>query len=103
MTRATTGPVEPADNHGLTDAQERLAAGRYQELESSPLGSLALIRRMLLPPEHPSRLVISPIINDRQIGTSSVDVRLGTEWEAMRPYRFGAMDPGEDLSQLLSC
>lgn len=96
MTRATTGPVEPAESQGLREAQERLAAGPDQALESSPLGSLALIRRMLLPPDHPSRLVISPIVNDRQIGTSSIDVRLGTEWEAMRPYRFGAMDPGED-------
>jgi dCTP deaminase len=64
--------------------------------ESAPLGSLALIRRLLLPVGHSQRLVISPLVDARQIGTSTIDLRLGTEWEALRPYRFGALDPGED-------
>ncbi|MDE0804069.1 MAG: dCTP deaminase [Acidimicrobiales bacterium] len=51
---------------------------------------------MLLPLENRHRLVISPLVDARQIGTTSIDLRLGTEWEAMRAYRFGSLDPGED-------
>lgn len=87
---------EPTQEDLLGAARESLDSLPDGAMESSPLGSLALIRRMTLPADHPSRLVISPIVNARQIGTSSIDVRLGTEWEAMRPYRFGSLDPGED-------
>lgn len=87
---------DPASPPDPAEIDARLAQMSGDRLESSPLGSLALIRRLILPPEDPSRLVISPIIDSRQIGTSSIDLRLGTEWEAMRPYRFGALDPGED-------
>lgn len=42
------------------------------------------------------RLVVTPIVDRFQIGTTTVDLRLGTEWEAMRSYRFGAVDPGAE-------
>lgn len=72
---------------------EALAPGHP---ESSPLGSLAIVRRLLLPFGHQQRLVINPLVADRQLGTTTIDLRLGTEWEAMRSYRFGSLDPGED-------
>ena len=64
--------------------------------EGSPLGNLNILRRMALPVEDDQRLVISPVVDRRQIGTTTVDLRLGTEWEAMRTYRFDAVDPGAE-------
>lgn len=72
--------------------------------ESSPLGSLDLLRRLTAAIDDPSRLVITPIVDAEQLGTTTVDLRLGTEWEAMRTYRFGAVDPGaesEETNELL--
>jgi dCTP deaminase len=77
-------------------ARESLRTAIEDRVESSPLGSLALIRRMLLANDDPHRLVINPIVSPRQIGTTTIDLRLGTEWEATRSYRFGSLDPGED-------
>jgi dCTP deaminase len=66
------------------------------EDEGSPLGNLHILRRMAMPVTDDRRLVISPIVDSRQIGTTTVDLRLGTEWEAMRTYQFDAVDPGAD-------
>ncbi len=66
-------------------------------LESSPLGGLSIVRRLLLPHTDRERLVVTPVVDRRQIGTSSIDLRLGTEWEASRSYRFRALDPDEDF------
>lgn len=84
------------DSAEVAAALAELDARPLHGLESSPLGSLALIRRLLLPLNHPQRLVINPLVADRQLGTTTIDLRLGTEWEAMRSYRFGSLDPGED-------
>lgn len=83
----TTPPAKPEPLEALRDAAPE---------ESGPLGSLALVRRLLLPAGHEQRLVISPLISPRQIGTATIDLRLGTEWEAMSAYRFQTLDPGED-------
>jgi dCTP deaminase len=83
----TNPSVEPDPLQALRDAEPR---------ESGPLGSLALVRRLLLPAGHEQRLVISPLVSPRQIGTATIDLRLGTEWEAMSAYRFQTLDPGED-------
>jgi dCTP deaminase len=85
----------------MTDQATSLAYGPDElaavELdESSPLGSLAIVRRLLLPAGHEQRLVVSPLVAPGQIGTTTVDLRLGTEWEAMSAYRFQALDPGEN-------
>lgn len=74
-----------------------MALSEFSSVESSPLGGLAIVRRLLLEPTHPERLVVTPIADRRQIGTSTIDLRLGTEWEASRSYRFQALDPAEDL------
>lgn len=66
--------------------------------ESSPLGSLAIVRRMLFSPGDARRLVVTPIVDSSQIGPTTIDLRLGTEWEAMRTYRAGALDPGDDMA-----
>lgn len=83
----TTPPVTPDPLQALCDVKPE---------ESGPLGSLALVRRLLLPAGHEQRLVISPLVSPRQIGTATIDLRLGTEWEAMSAYRFQTLDPGED-------
>jgi dCTP deaminase len=64
--------------------------------EGSPLGNLNILQRMARPVDDPGRLVVSPIVDRSQIGTTTVDLRLGTEWEAMRTYRFDAVDPGAE-------
>lgn len=68
----------------------------WHATESSPLGGLSIIRRLILPSLDSARLVINPLVSTSQIGTSTVDLRLGTEWEASKSYRFQALDPGED-------
>lgn len=69
--------------------------GGVEIAESSPLGNLHLVRRLALPPNDPQRLVINPIVSRSQVGTTTIDLRLGTEWHAMRTYHFHALDPGE--------
>ncbi len=64
--------------------------------EGSPLGNLSILRRMARPIDDSGRLVVTPIVDRSQIGTTTVDLRLGTEWEAMRSYRFNAVDPGAE-------
>lgn len=68
--------------------------------ESSPLGSLDILARLLLPEDDAQRLVVSPIVGTGQVGSTTIDLRLGTEWEAMRAYRFGAIDPGADTQDV---
>lgn len=73
--------------------------------ESSPLGNLHLVRRLTLPSGDKDRLVINPLVDGGQIGITTVDLRLGTEWEAMGTHRFHALDPGQaegDVNELLS-
>ena len=64
--------------------------------EGSPLGNLNILQRMSKPVGDPDRLVVSPIVDRAQIGTTTVDLRLGTEWEAMRTYRFD-LGPSAEL------
>ena len=55
--------------------------------ESSPLSDIQLVRR-LTHPETKKRLVVRPLIDPGQIGGTTIDVRLGTEWEVLRTSRF---------------
>jgi dCTP deaminase len=64
--------------------------------ESSPLSNVHLARRLTLPPGDDGRLVINPLVDVAQVGTTTIDLRLGTEWEALRSHRFHALDPGAD-------
>jgi dCTP deaminase len=52
--------------------------------------------RRLTHPETKKRLVVRPLIDPGQIGGTTIDVRLGTEWEVLRTSRFQALDPGGD-------
>jgi dCTP deaminase len=62
--------------------------------EDSPLSDLQLVRRLTRPGE--DALVIRPLIDPSQIGGTTIDLRLGTEWEQLRTSRFQALDPGAD-------
>jgi dCTP deaminase len=79
---------------GLVDVAEAVQAANTEE--SSPLGNRDIIRRLTLPVGEQDRLVINPLVDSRQIGPTSIDLRLGTEWESMRTHRFDALDPGQD-------
>ena len=63
--------------------------------EDSPLSDIQLVRR-LTDPRSERRLVIRPLIDPSQIGGTTVDLRLGTEWEILGTSRFQALDPGAD-------
>jgi len=71
--------------------------------EDSPLADIQLVRRMCLMDSR--ALVIRPLIDSNQVGGTTVDLRLGTEWEILRTARFQALNPGddpEDVGELLA-
>ncbi len=45
------------------------------------------------------RLIITPLLEESQIGRGSVDVRLGTEFLLLSRTRRAGLDPGEDSQQ----
>jgi dCTP deaminase len=63
--------------------------------ESAPLSDSQILRRLTMEPGDRA-LVVRPLVDPDQIGATTVDLRLGTEWEVLRPARFSALDPGDD-------
>lgn len=47
----------------------------------------------------PTRLVVTPLLDEKQIGTASIDLRLGTEFLLLRRTRGPGLDPGKDTQQ----
>lgn len=88
----TTVDPGPDENPKVSDH----ANGTWTE--DAPLSDVQLVRRMrTLSRERPSlarHLVVRPLIDPEQIGTVTVDLRLGTEWELLKSSRFAAMNPG---------
>lgn len=78
-------------------------ASGYEEFdhwqECSPLADIHILRR-LRHPDDAERLVVRPLLDPDQIGATTVDLRLGTEWETLRPARFQALDPGDNPTRL---
>jgi dCTP deaminase len=68
--------------------------------ESAPLGDVHLLRR--LTHEDAFRLVVRPLIDPAQIGGTTIDLRLGTEWEALRTSRFAALSPADDTDDVVT-
>jgi dCTP deaminase len=68
--------------------------------ESSPLSDVQLARRLTLPPGDTSRLVVRPLIDPGQVGGTTIDLRLGTEWETLRTSRFRSLDPSDDPAEV---
>lgn len=71
--------------------------------ESAPLSDVQLIRRITTSDEA-HRLVIRPLIDPDQIGGTTIDLRLGTEWTVFKTARFRTLDPGQartDVEDLL--
>lgn len=62
--------------------------------EDSPLTDIQLLRRLCHTSEE-RRLVVRPIIDNGQIGGTTIDLRLGTEWEVLRTARFHSLNPGD--------
>lgn len=70
---------------------------------SGPLTDID-IRARLLAADADDRLVVTPIVSQRQIGSTSVDLRLGTRWQILKPARFQSVDPRrkpEEVEHLL--
>jgi len=76
-----------------------LGAGDTEWREDSPLSDIQIVRRLIHPTET-GRLVIRPLIDPSQIGGTTVDLRLGTEWEVLRTSRFRALDPGDNPTEV---
>ncbi|MDR7188137.1 deoxycytidine triphosphate deaminase [Microbacterium sp. BE35] len=68
-------------------------------VESAPLSDVQLVRRLNLPAKHRQRLVVRPIVDPDQVGGTTIDLRLGTEWEMLRTSRFRSLDPSDDQAQ----
>jgi len=68
--------------------------------ESSPLSDVQLARRLTLPPGNLDRLVVRPLVDPAQVGGTTIDLRLGTEWETLRTSRFRSLDPSDDPAEV---
>jgi len=64
--------------------------------ESSPLADTQLLRRLNRKDDR--RLVVRPLVDPSQVGGTTIDLRLGTEWEVLRTTRFQALDPSDPES-----
>lgn len=71
-------------------------------VEQSPLNDLQLLARLARPSSARNRLVVRPLVDPAQIGGTTVDLRLGTEWEVLRTSRFQALNPADDLDDVTS-
>ncbi|MBW3578778.1 MAG: dCTP deaminase [Actinobacteria bacterium] len=69
--------------------------------ETSPLTDYHLVRR-LTHAGRDRRLVIRPLMDYGQVGGTTVDLRLGTEWEVLRTSRFESLNPGADPNTIRS-
>jgi dCTP deaminase len=49
-------------------------------------------------PDLSRRLVVTPLLDRRQIGPGSIDLRLGTEFLVLRRVRGAGLDPGDETS-----
>jgi dCTP deaminase len=64
--------------------------------EKSPLADTQLLRRLNRKDDR--RLVVRPLVDPSQVGGTTIDLRLGTEWEVLRTTRFQALDPSDPES-----
>lgn len=67
---------------------------------SAVLPDLEIAQRLSLPIEDPKRLVLRPVVDPDQIGGTTVDLRLGTEWEMMETSQLRSLDPSDDPVQV---
>jgi dCTP deaminase len=57
-----------------------------------------LERRVRTPPGSPGRIGITPLLDSDQIGSDSIDIRLGSYFTVFRRTRMACLDVGEDSS-----
>lgn len=67
--------------------------------ETSPLSDLNLVQRLAKAPTDSERLVVRPIVDPAQVGGTTIDLRLGTEWETLRTSRFRSLDPSDEQAE----
>ncbi|MFV4914195.1 dCTP deaminase [Microbacterium lacticum] len=68
--------------------------------ESAPLSDVQMVRRLGLNAGDPRRLVVRPIADPAQVGGTTIDLRLGTEWETLRTSRFRSLDPSDEQAEV---
>ena len=51
-----------------------------------------ILRRMKLPYDEPEKLVITPLISERQLEDGSIDLRLGTEFVVAKRSKYADLD-----------
>lgn len=98
--REIAGRATDDREHGDKPGSESADSPRWFEAESSPLSDLQLVRRLGLGPEDPKRLVVRPIVDPAQVGGTTIDLRLGTEWETLRTSRFHSLDPNDEAAEV---
>jgi dCTP deaminase len=60
------------------------------------------LRRVLNDPDLAKRLVVVPLLDDRQVGPAAIDLRLGTDFLFLRRTERAGMDPKEGRTALQS-
>lgn len=58
-----------------------------------PIPDREIKRRLALSADDPERLVVTPIVDPGQIGSTTIDVRLGTRWQTLNSALFQSLDP----------
>lgn len=89
-----------ADGSTGSTADQKQETPAQPLTESSPLSDVQLARRLTLPPSHTRRLVVRPLVDPGQVGGTTIDLRLGTEWETLRTSRFRGLDPSDDPAEV---
>jgi len=65
--------------------------------ESAPLTDIHIRSRLERTDDR--RLIVTPIIDAGQIGSTTLDLRLGTRWQTMKTARFREIDPAKLSSE----
>jgi dCTP deaminase len=68
-----------------------LDGGELSEPNGSPLTDTEIAKR--LTEDGVERLIVSPIVDKRQFGSTTLDVRLGTRWKILNSALFQSLDP----------
>lgn len=98
-----SGDSDPRTRGGVA-AIRRLQSRLRKQVpasEGSPLSDSQIIRRLTKSAGDDRRLVVRPVVDPDQIGGTTIDLRLGTEWEVLRTARFQALNPADD-SEIVS-
>lgn len=69
-----------------------MTPGYGRATAGGPLTDIEMSER-LMESDEDRRLVVTPLVDELQIGSTSIDLRLGTRWQILKTARFQSLDP----------